>query len=129
MLDIQFIRDNPEVVKTKSAQKGYDIDVQALLELDRQRRSCRLPRSIAPCDCIGSSTRRAGKCKRIARAAAARSVRLISHLPRRLLEETARNGLQHRCLGPHDLPAPPEPPRRRDARPAGRADLRRAAYP
>jgi seryl-tRNA synthetase len=38
MLDIQFIRDNPEAVKTKSKQKGYNIDVDALLRLDTERR-------------------------------------------------------------------------------------------
>jgi seryl-tRNA synthetase len=38
MLDIQFIRDNPELVAEKSKQKGYDVDVSKLLELDRKRR-------------------------------------------------------------------------------------------
>ena len=38
MLDIQFIRDNPETVETKSKLKGYNVDVQKLLELDTQRR-------------------------------------------------------------------------------------------
>ena len=38
MLDIQFIRDNPEIVKQKSQQKGYDIDVHRLLEVDENRR-------------------------------------------------------------------------------------------
>lgn len=38
MLDIQFIRDNPELVKEKSKQKGYDIDINELLELDTRRR-------------------------------------------------------------------------------------------
>lgn len=39
MLDIQFIRDNPELVAEKSRQKGYNVDVRALLELDAQRRT------------------------------------------------------------------------------------------
>jgi seryl-tRNA synthetase len=39
MLDIQFIRDNPDVVQQKSKQKGYDIDVQQLLTLDTERRT------------------------------------------------------------------------------------------
>jgi seryl-tRNA synthetase len=39
MLDIQFIRDNPELVEEKSKQKGYDVDVKQLLELDTQRRT------------------------------------------------------------------------------------------
>ncbi len=39
MLDIQFIRDNPEKVREKSLQKGYDIDVESLLKLDASRRS------------------------------------------------------------------------------------------
>ncbi len=34
MLDIQFIRDNAELVKQKSQQKGYEVDVNKLLELD-----------------------------------------------------------------------------------------------
>ncbi len=38
MIDIQFVRDNPGVVKTKSAQKGYNIDVDGFLQLDGQRR-------------------------------------------------------------------------------------------
>lgn len=38
MLDIQFIRDNPELVQEKSAQKGYKIDVAKLLDIDKQRR-------------------------------------------------------------------------------------------
>ncbi len=39
MLDIQFIRDNLELVAEKSKQKGYDIDVRQLLELDTERRT------------------------------------------------------------------------------------------
>jgi seryl-tRNA synthetase len=39
MLDIQFIRDNPELVAEKSKQKGYDVDIKQLLELDTQRRT------------------------------------------------------------------------------------------
>jgi len=39
MLDIQYIRDNPELVQEKSKQKGCNIDVTRLLELDTQRRS------------------------------------------------------------------------------------------
>lgn len=39
MLDIQYIRDNPELVLEKSRQKGYDIDVRQLLELDTERRT------------------------------------------------------------------------------------------
>lgn len=38
MLDIQFIRDNPELVAEKSQQKGYNVDVQQLLGFDSQRR-------------------------------------------------------------------------------------------
>jgi seryl-tRNA synthetase len=37
MLDIQFIRDNPKLVKEKSAQKGYDIDIEQLLGFDKER--------------------------------------------------------------------------------------------
>src|SRR4051812_42129861 len=39
MLDIQFIRDNPNLVAEKSKQKGYNIDVKQLLELDAERRT------------------------------------------------------------------------------------------
>jgi seryl-tRNA synthetase len=39
MLDIQFIRDNADEVQTKSQQKGYKIDIKALLQLDEERRS------------------------------------------------------------------------------------------
>lgn len=38
MLDIQFIRDNPDLVAEKSRQKGYDVDVQQLLGFDKERR-------------------------------------------------------------------------------------------
>jgi seryl-tRNA synthetase len=39
MLDIQFIRENAELVQTKSAQKGYKVDIAQLLELDTERRT------------------------------------------------------------------------------------------
>lgn len=38
MLDIQFIRDNAELVREKSQQKGYPVDIEALLKLDADRR-------------------------------------------------------------------------------------------
>lgn len=38
MIDIQVVRDNPELVAEKSRQKGYKVDVDRLLELDTQRR-------------------------------------------------------------------------------------------
>jgi seryl-tRNA synthetase len=38
MLDIQFVRDNPDLVREKSRQKGYNIDVDALLTADEERR-------------------------------------------------------------------------------------------
>lgn len=38
MLDIQFIRENPELVQKKSAEKGYRVSVAELLELDTARR-------------------------------------------------------------------------------------------
>jgi seryl-tRNA synthetase len=38
MLDIQFIRDNPDVVQQAAANKGVEVSVNELLELDRQRR-------------------------------------------------------------------------------------------
>ena len=39
MIDIQFIRENPELVAEKSAQKGYPVDVSVLLQADEQRRT------------------------------------------------------------------------------------------
>lgn len=39
MLDIQFIRDNPELVQEKSKQKGYNVDVSVLLKADDERRN------------------------------------------------------------------------------------------
>jgi seryl-tRNA synthetase len=39
MLDIQFIRENAELVQEKSRQKGYEVDVQQLLTLDTDRRT------------------------------------------------------------------------------------------
>lgn len=38
MLDIQFIRDNPNLVAEKSKQKGYEVDIAQLLGFDKQRR-------------------------------------------------------------------------------------------
>ena len=38
MLDIQFIRDNAELVAEKSKQKGYKVDIKTLLEIDNKRR-------------------------------------------------------------------------------------------
>jgi len=38
MIDIQFIRDNPELVKEKSRQKKYVVDIDRLLQLDTERR-------------------------------------------------------------------------------------------
>jgi seryl-tRNA synthetase len=37
MLDIKFIRENPQLVAEKSKQKGYDIDVDQLLGFDKKR--------------------------------------------------------------------------------------------
>jgi seryl-tRNA synthetase len=39
MLDIQFIRDNADLVQEKAAQKGYKVTIAELLELDTERRS------------------------------------------------------------------------------------------
>lgn len=39
MLDIQFIRENPQLVEEKSKQKGYDVTVAELLDLDEERRT------------------------------------------------------------------------------------------
>lgn len=38
MIDIQFVRDHPEVVKEKSKQKGYEVDIDKLLKLDTDRK-------------------------------------------------------------------------------------------
>lgn len=38
MLDIRFIRDNAERVQEASRQKGYEVDIQKLLQLDEDRR-------------------------------------------------------------------------------------------
>lgn len=38
MIDIQIVRDNPGLVRQKSSEKGYDINVDALLALDADRR-------------------------------------------------------------------------------------------
>lgn len=39
MLDIRFIRENPELVKEKSEQKGYKVDIDSLLKVDEDRKS------------------------------------------------------------------------------------------
>ena len=38
MIDIQYIRDNPELVAEKSKQKGYEVDITQLLGFDTERR-------------------------------------------------------------------------------------------
>lgn len=38
MLDIKFIRENPNLVEEKAKQKGYPVDVKKLLEVDDKRR-------------------------------------------------------------------------------------------
>jgi seryl-tRNA synthetase len=38
MIDIQLIRENPQLVAEKAAQKGYPFDVDKLLTLDKDRR-------------------------------------------------------------------------------------------
>jgi seryl-tRNA synthetase len=38
MLDIAFIRSNPDVVKQAAKNKGIDVDIDKLLEVDEQRR-------------------------------------------------------------------------------------------
>jgi seryl-tRNA synthetase len=37
MLDIKFIRENPELIAEKSKQKGYDVDIDQLLGFDKKR--------------------------------------------------------------------------------------------
>lgn len=39
MLDIRFIRENPQEVQEASRHKGYDVNIEELLELDASRRS------------------------------------------------------------------------------------------
>jgi len=38
MLDIKFIRDNVDAVQQNTKNKGYDVDINALIELDTKRR-------------------------------------------------------------------------------------------
>lgn len=38
MIDIRFIRDNPELVQENARNKGYDVDIPKLLDLDREKR-------------------------------------------------------------------------------------------
>lgn len=38
MLDIKFIRENAELVQNAAKQKGFDVDIKKLLELDGRRR-------------------------------------------------------------------------------------------
>ncbi len=39
MIDIQFIRENPDLVQEKSSQKGYEVDIQQLIGFDEKRRN------------------------------------------------------------------------------------------
>jgi seryl-tRNA synthetase len=38
MLDLKFIRENPEIVKEGCKKKGFDIDIDKVLELDKENR-------------------------------------------------------------------------------------------
>lgn len=38
MLDIQFVRDNAELVQEKSKQKGFDVDIRQIIGFDDRRR-------------------------------------------------------------------------------------------
>ncbi len=38
MIDIQIIRDDPDMVREKSEQKGYEVDIDRLLALDAERK-------------------------------------------------------------------------------------------
>ena len=38
MIDIQLVRDNPQRIKEKAKQKGYEIDVDQLLQIDKERK-------------------------------------------------------------------------------------------
>ena len=38
MLDVKFIRENPELVQSDAAKKGYDISIKDLLKQDETRR-------------------------------------------------------------------------------------------
>ena len=38
MLDIKFIRDNVDLVQRSANDKGYRVDIAALLQLDDERR-------------------------------------------------------------------------------------------
>ena len=38
MLDIKFIRENPELVADHAAKKGYDVNIQELLDIDAKKR-------------------------------------------------------------------------------------------
>ncbi len=39
MLDIRFVRENPELVQENARNKGYDIDIAYILELDAKKRT------------------------------------------------------------------------------------------
>ncbi|MEY4745379.1 MAG: seryl-tRNA synthetase, partial [Candidatus Parcubacteria bacterium] len=39
MLDIKYIRENPDKVRTAAKNKKVDVDIEALLALDAERRS------------------------------------------------------------------------------------------
>ena len=38
MLDIQFVRENPDLVQEKAKQKGYNVNIAELLKIDEERR-------------------------------------------------------------------------------------------
>ena len=39
MLDVKFIRENQELVERSAKEKGYNVDIQALLAIDDKRKA------------------------------------------------------------------------------------------
>lgn len=42
MLDIKYIRDNSEKVQQNAKNKGYDVDIALLLEVDQERKELQI---------------------------------------------------------------------------------------
>src|SRR5688572_7620894 len=107
MLDPKFVRENPEVVRQAARKKRVDVDVDALLALDGERRELSARTDAARAE-QNTASKSIGRLAPDQRAAAAEQVRALKEQVRELedrlrqLDERFRQQLLR-------LPNPPAP--------------------
>jgi seryl-tRNA synthetase len=107
MLDIRFVRENPEVVRAAARKKRMDVDVDRVLELDRRRREL-VTRLDADRAELNRSSRSIGALPPEKRAAAAEESRAFKARLREL-EDQERALEQELRAALLRLPNPPAP--------------------